>query len=102
MKNFTQFIRLKFGRFSIEKHAEDKIVQYSHQLDEYFELAELTFLDKEGNNVTRKFPVVKDPTELVFALHDKMGLDIRETFLKIGIDAGHGSLKASYAGISYN
>ena len=96
MKSFTQFIRQKFGRFSVEKHAQENIVEYSHQLDEYFVLAELSFLDKEGNNVTRKVPVVKDPTELVYVLHDKMELDIRETFLKTGIDAGHGSLKVCY------
>ena len=45
MKHFTQFIWIKFGRVSVEKYAQDKIVDYSHQLDNYFELRKLEFLD---------------------------------------------------------
>ena len=96
MKHFTQFIRQQFGKLSVEKYAQNTIVEYSHQLDDYFDLVKLEFLDKEGQTVTRQVPVVKDATELVHCLHDKMGLDIRETFLKIGIDAGHGSLKVGH------
>ena len=96
MKHFTQFIRQQFGKCSVEKYAQDKIVEYSHQLDGYFDLVKLNFLDKDGENVTRWVPVVNDPTKLVYALHDKMELDIQDTFLKIGIDAGHGSLKVGY------
>ena len=96
MRHFTQFIRKQFGRLSVEKHAQDKIVEYSHQLDDYFELVKLELIDKEGETVTRHVPVVNDATALVHHLHDKMGLDIHETFLKIGIDGGHGSLKVEY------
>ena len=49
----------------------------------------------EGEQVTKLVPIVTDPTELVHYLHEKMDLDFHETFLQIGIDAGHGSLKAS-------
>ena len=96
MKHLTQFIRLHLGRISVEKYALEKIVDYSHQLDDYFELFELEFLDKEGQIVRKKVPIVNDPTKLVHCLHEKMGLDIRETFLKIGIDGGHGSLKVCF------
>ena len=51
--------------------------------------------NSEGQNVTKVVPVVKDPTELVQFIHSKMDLDIQETFLKVGIDAGHGSLKVN-------
>ena len=93
MRHLIEFIKLKFGRCSVEKYAKAKIVEYSHQLDKYFDLVQLQFLDKDGETVTRHVPVVNDATELVYALHEKMGLDIRDTFLKVGIDAGHGSLK---------
>ena len=93
MKHFTQFIRKQFGRFAVEKLAQDKIVEYSHQLDKHFDLAKLEFVDGEGQAVTKQVPVVNNVTELVYDIHEKMNLDIHETFLKIGIDGGHGSLK---------
>ena len=93
MKHLMQFIRKRFGRCSVEKHARDKLVEYSHQLDKFFDLVELNFLDKDGQTLTRKVPVVNDVEELLRTMHDKMELDIHDTFLKIGIDAGHGSLK---------
>ena len=95
MKNFTQFIRQHFGRLSVEKYAQNTCIQYSHQLDDYFELVKLDFLDSEGQSVTKEIPIVTDPIDLVHCLHDKMDLDIHETFLKVGIDAGHGSLKVN-------
>ena len=93
MKNLSKFIRKHFGKFSVEDYTEEKIADFSHQLDDHFELVELEFIDSNGSIVTKRVPVVNDPTDLVHCLHEKMGLDTNETFLKVGIDAGHGSLK---------
>ena len=93
MKNLTAFIRHHFGKLSVEKYANDTMFQHSHQLDEYFELVNLDFLDSDGQSVTKSVPIVTDPSGLINFLHKKMELDIHETYLKVGIDAGHGSLK---------
>ena len=47
---FEKFVRGTFGRKSVEAGAHQKIVEATHQLDEFFEAEEQEFVEKDGQN----------------------------------------------------
>ena len=71
----------------------EKVVQLTHSEDIFFKNTRLPFINSKGKTIVRDVVFVRDLTEYLRRVHDKLGLDFAETHLKIGIDSGRGSLK---------
>ena len=54
MRRNGKFIRKQFGRSSIEKYARETLQEESHNMDEFFESHEFTFIEKIKTEVKGK------------------------------------------------
>lgn len=97
MLRYEKFIRGVFGRGALEPRVHEKIIESSHEFDDFFDVATMEFELKEKNKdatlVKRPVVYVQDAKDFIQNLHGKMSLDMEKTFLKVGIDNGQGFLK---------
>ena len=63
------------------------------QEEPFFESKTFLFHDSKGREIEKDVVIVKDIMVYLHHLHEKRGLSIQETVLKIGLDFGGGSLK---------
>ena len=71
----------------------------THDLDDFYEASNESFEESDNKVtkiVTRTLVVVKDSSETIYHLHDKLDLDIHDTTIKGGFDYGGECLKVCY------
>lgn len=100
METFQTFLRWTYGRDAVESYAQKKLVKMTHEMDDFFEATDQEFEEKEKDDkvsktVTRTLIVVKDSSEVIYHLHEKLNLDIHDSNIKLGFDDGGGCLKVS-------
>ena len=96
METFQKFIRGQFGPKSIEPNAQKKIAKMTHEMDDFFEAEDHEFVEIENKvpkTIKRTLVVVKDSSELIYHMHEKLDLDIRDSTIKVGFDYGGECLK---------
>ena len=96
MRTIQQYIRGTFGMESVESRAQEKLVEMTHELDEYFEARDEEFEEKDNKvsrTITRTLIVVTDTSEFILHLHEKLERDIHDTNVKAGFDYGGQCLK---------
>ena len=72
------------------------MVATTHSLDDLFVANDTEFIEKDNqvpNTITRTLVVVSDVSEVIYHLHEKLDIDIRESTVKIGFDYGGDCLK---------
>lgn len=89
----SKLVREVFGSSSIEPNAMKELRRQSFQEEHFFESQSFIFHDFKGAEIHQDVVVVKDLMEYLDHVHDKRGLSIHETVIKIGLDSGGGSLK---------
>ena len=60
VKRDQKFVRNIFGEKSVESRSEQKVIDATHHLDQFFEVKEMVFTQKVGKGDTKKVvkPVV--------------------------------------------
>ena len=103
MITFQHYIRGQFGIDSVEPYINEKLAKFTHEMDDFYEATDQEFEEKDNNitkTITRTLVVVKDSSELIYHLHEKLDLDIHDTSLKLGFDDGGECLKVSLINLS--
>ena len=98
MESMQTYIRGVFGRKSVEPYAQKKLVKMTHEMDEYYEVEDREFVEIENKvpkPILRTLVVVKEASEIIYDLHNKLDLDIHDSYMKVGFDYGGECLKAS-------
>ena len=98
MEKFQKYMRGTFGRKSVEPYAQKKLVKLTHEMDDFYEATDQEFVDIENKvpkTINRTLIVVKDSSEVIYHMHEKVGLDIHDSSIKVGFDYGGECLKVS-------
>ena len=77
----------------MESGAQQKVVELTHALDDYFTTDKAVFLSSSGEPLEREFARVIDINAFVQFIHDTKGLHFHDTILKPGMDGGGGFMK---------
>ena len=77
----------------MESGAQEKVIEMTHELDQFFTTTKATFQSNTGESLEREFAHVIDINAFVTYIHEVKGLHFHDTILKDGLDGGGGFMK---------